>query len=50
MKEVIIDAKDKSLGRLASQIAYVLQGKDSAGYEPRKIGDNKVYWQITPAI
>src|SRR3989344_5838396 len=42
MKEVIIDAKDRSLGRLASEIAYVLQGKDSATYEPRNIGDSKV--------
>ena len=27
---------------MASEIAYVLQGKDSATYEPRNIGDSKV--------
>ncbi|MDD4931236.1 MAG: 50S ribosomal protein L13 [Candidatus Colwellbacteria bacterium] len=42
MKEIIIDAKDQKLGRLASKIALVLQGKDTAAYEPRLNGDNKV--------
>ncbi|KUK66353.1 MAG: 50S ribosomal protein L13 [Parcubacteria bacterium 34_609] len=32
-KEVIrIDAKDKTLGRLATEIALVLQGKNNPGY------------------
>ncbi len=37
-----IDAKGKTLGRLATEIARVLQGKDSAGYDPRLVGENKV--------
>ncbi len=42
MKEVVIDAKNQSLGRVASQVASILQGKTSATYEPRKVGDSKV--------
>ena len=42
MSEFIIDAKDKSLGRVASQAAALLQGKNTAAYEPRKIGGSKV--------
>ncbi len=42
MADYTIDAKDESLGRLASRVAYLLQGKDSADYEPRKAGENKV--------
>jgi large subunit ribosomal protein L13 len=30
----LIDAKDKVLGRLASQLAYMLQGKHRADYSP----------------
>ena len=33
-KWVIIDAKDKILGRLASRIAIILQGKDKPTYSP----------------
>ena len=33
--EYIVDAKDKKLGRLASEIAVLLQGKESVFYEPR---------------
>ncbi len=40
--EYIIDAKNKRLGRLASEIATVLQGKKSAAYEPRLVGSDKV--------
>ena len=40
--EYIIDAKNKRLGRLASEIATVLQGKKSANYEPRLVGSDKV--------
>lgn len=36
--EHIIDAKNKKLGRLASEIALVLQNKNSAFYEPRLAG------------
>lgn len=41
-KEVIIDAKDQVIGRLASKVAFLLQGKASADYEPRKIGNTIV--------
>jgi len=42
MTEIIIDAKDQKLGRLASKIALLLQNKTSAEYEPRLKGENKV--------
>ena len=42
MTDHIIDAKDKPLGRLASQIALLLQGKNLPSYEPRKVGGNRV--------
>lgn len=38
----IIDAKNKRLGRLASEIAVILQGKKSPKYEPRLVGSDKV--------
>ncbi|KUK98905.1 MAG: 50S ribosomal protein L13 [Parcubacteria bacterium 32_520] len=42
-KEVIrIDAKDKTLGRLATEIALVLQGKNNPGYAPNKEPNNVV--------
>lgn len=37
-----IDATNKKLGRLASEIAVILQGKKNAGYEPRLEGDDEV--------
>ena len=37
-----IDAKNKILGRLASDISIILQGKKSPGYEPRLVGKDKV--------
>ena len=37
-----IDAKNKNLGRLASEIAVILQGKKNASYDPRLEGDDKV--------
>ncbi|MBU6142023.1 50S ribosomal protein L13 [Patescibacteria group bacterium] len=37
-----IDAKNKTLGRLASEIAEILQGKKSAYYEPRLAGADSV--------
>lgn len=40
--EYPIDAKNKRLGRLASEIATILQGKKSADYEPRLVGKDKV--------
>lgn len=35
-KEFIIDAKGKVLGRLATEIALILQGKNSVDYMPNK--------------
>lgn len=49
--EYVIDAKNKRLGRIASEVATVLQGKKSADYEPRLVGTDKVmlknYREIT---
>ncbi len=39
---ITIDAKNKKLGRLASKIAVILQGKNSPEYEPRLEGGNQV--------
>lgn len=36
-----IDAKQKPLGRLASEIAVILQGKKSPRYEPRISGEDR---------
>jgi len=42
-KWVIIDAKDKVLGRLATRIAIILQGKNKPKYSPNFIcGDNVI--------
>ncbi len=40
--EYKIDAKGKVLGRLASEISSILQGKKHANYDPRKLGDDTV--------
>lgn len=37
-----IDATNQKLGRLASHIAVLLQGKDKVGYEPRLAGGDRV--------
>jgi len=42
MKEYIIDVQNRSLGRVASEIALILQGKDDPSYEPRLAGNNRV--------
>ncbi len=39
--DYIIDAKNKRLGRLASEIAVILQGKKSPRYEPRLVGQDR---------
>ena len=38
-----IDGKNKILGRLASEVAVILQGKKSPRYNPREVGSDKVY-------
>jgi len=40
--EYIINASGKPLGRLASEIAVILQGKKSPKYEPRLEGEDRV--------
>lgn len=41
--EYHIDAKGKVLGRLASEIALILQGKKNASYERNRVSSDKVY-------
>lgn len=41
--EHLIDATNKKLGRLASEIALILQGKKKANYNPRLSGEDKVF-------
>ena|SRR6266481_3886439 len=41
--EYHIDAKNKILGRIASDIALILQGKKSASYERNRVSEDKVY-------
>ena len=38
----VIDANGKRLGRVASEVASILQGKRSAEYEPRLPGTDRV--------
>jgi large subunit ribosomal protein L13 len=40
--EHTIDAKNKVLGRLATEIAHILQGKKSASYAKNRVSDDKV--------
>ena len=42
MSEYIIDAKNKKLGRIASEAAVVLQGKKNPSYEKRLPGNDFV--------
>ncbi len=37
-----INAKNKILGRLASEIALILQGKKNPSYNPRLLGEDRV--------
>jgi large subunit ribosomal protein L13 len=41
--EYHIDAKNKVLGRLATDISLILQGKKSATFERNRVSDDKVY-------
>jgi large subunit ribosomal protein L13 len=41
-KTYTIDATDKVLGRLATEAAFILQGKKSPDYAPNKVGSDKV--------
>ena len=42
MAQYTIDAKNKKLGRVASEISGILQGKKTAHYEPRLAGSDTV--------
>lgn len=42
-KDIIIDAKGKKLGRVASEAALSLRGKTSADFLPERISFPKVY-------
>ena len=41
--EYHIDARNKVLGRLASEIALILQGKKDASYRPNRVSGDKVF-------
>lgn len=40
--DYIVDAKNKKLGRLASQIALILQGKKNPNYSPHLLSGDRV--------
>ena len=40
--DYVLDAKNKRLGRIASEVATILQGKKSPRYEPRLVGSDRV--------
>jgi large subunit ribosomal protein L13 len=42
MSDYVIDAKNQTLGRLASRLAYLLQGKNRPDYNPRKVGGSRI--------
>jgi len=42
MKQHTIDAENQILGRLASRIAYILQGKTHPDFEGRTVGTDRV--------
>lgn len=41
-KIITLDAKGQPLGRLASKVALILQGKNSPSYAPNRVADVKV--------
>jgi len=43
MTDYHIDAKSKKLGRLASEIAQILQGKKDPAYAPNRVSGDKVF-------
>lgn len=50
LKEYKIDAAGQKLGRVASEVAVILQGKKTAVYNPRLIGSAKVVVQNVSKI
>jgi large subunit ribosomal protein L13 len=50
MAEFIFDAKEKRLGRIASEAAVILQGKKSPKYNPRLEGEDSVLIKNTSQL
>ena len=50
MMDYHLDAVGKRLGRLASEIATILQGKRSPSYEPRLPGQDRVFLKNHKAV
>lgn len=48
--EYRIDAAHKTLGRLATQIAILLRGKNNPRFDPAKLSGNKVYVSNTDKL
>jgi len=48
--DYIIDCKGKVLGRVASEIALILQGKKSVKYNPRLEGEDRVIVKNVDAL
>ncbi len=48
--EYHIDVKGRPLGRAASEIALILQGKKSPSYAPHRLSGDKVYVKNTDGI
>ena len=48
--DYILDAKNKKLGRLASEIAVILQGKKNPDYNPKDLGADRVIVKNIGAI
>lgn len=42
MKEIILDVKNKPLGRAASEAAILLRGKNNPDFLPNKLPDHKI--------
>lgn len=42
MTDCIIDVKNRKLGRVASEIAHILQGKNEPSYEPKFSGTTRI--------
>ena len=49
-KEIVIDAKGKKMGRVASEVALALRGKTSPDFLPNKIEFPKVYVKNIDAL
>ncbi|MDD9868023.1 MAG: 50S ribosomal protein L13 [Candidatus Campbellbacteria bacterium] len=50
MKEVTIDAKGQSLGRVATEVANVLNGKTDVNYAPNRVLDVSVLVKNVPQM